>query len=168
MKIQLTISRMTMWLMPALALGQTSTVLAQSASDAGLRVTTRQGIVEGILESSGVRSFKGMPYAAPPVGDLRWKEPQPPASWAGVRKADHFGPRAMQPPIYSDMVFRSDGMSEDCLYLNVWAPGKKPPADGWPVMFWIYGGNLQFGGNCKYNSTLRIGQELSLSSLSNL
>jgi para-nitrobenzyl esterase len=143
MKIQLTISRMTMWLMPALALGQTSTVLAQSASDAGLRVTTRQGIVEGILESSGVRSFKGMPYAAPPVGDLRWKEPQPAASWAGVRKADHFGPRAMQPPIYSDMVFRSDGMSEDCLYLNVWAPA----AGGklLPVLVYFYGGGFVAG-----------------------
>src|SRR5580704_15101773 len=117
MKIQLTIctiGRMALWIMPALGLGSTDTALAQSGSNAGLQVTTKQGVVEGILESSGVRSFKGIPYAAPPVGDLRWKEPQPAASWTGVRKADHFGPRAMQPPIYSDMVFRSDGTSENC------------------------------------------------------
>src|SRR6202012_1218368 len=107
------------WLLPALA-GPTI-VFAQVTS--GLQVTTANGIVQGTLEKSGVHSFKGIPYAAPPVGALRWKAPQPVASWTGVRSCDHFGPRAMQPPIYSDMVFRSDGMGEDCLYLNVWVPG---------------------------------------------
>src|SRR6476661_7411837 len=87
-------------------------------SDQAPRVKTENGILEGVLES-GIRTFKGVPFAAPPVGDLRWKEPQPVKNWNGVRKADHFGPRAVQAPIFGDMAFRSDGMSEDCLYLNV-------------------------------------------------
>src|SRR5580698_4370704 len=72
-------------------------------------VATVNGSVQGIVEASGVHSFKGIPYAAPPVGDLRFKEPQPVQSWQGVRKTQVFGPRAMQLPIYSDMKFRSDG-----------------------------------------------------------
>jgi para-nitrobenzyl esterase len=160
MKIPLTIcsiSRATLWLLPAMGLGSMNMAFAQSGSNAGLQVTTKQGVVEGTLESTGVRSFKGIPYAAPPVGDLRWKEPQPAASWTGVRKADHFGPRAMQPPIYSDMVFRSDGMSEDCLYLNVWAPagaslmgpgnagGNSSGGKLLPVLVYFYGGGFVTG-----------------------
>jgi para-nitrobenzyl esterase len=61
--------------------------------------------------------FKGIPFAQPPIGDLRWKEPQPVKNWEGTWKADHFSARAMQLPIYSDMKFRSAGISEDCLYL---------------------------------------------------
>src|SRR5947199_9693132 len=87
-----------------------------------LVVKTENGLVQGVLETSGVRSFKGIPFAAPPVGDLRWSEPQPVKNWSGVRKADHFGPRAMQQPIFTDMVFRSDGIMKVCLYLMVWAP----------------------------------------------
>lgn len=138
--------RLLTWLLPALA-GPTI-VFAQPAAGSGLQVTTVNGIVQGTLEKSGVRSFKGIPYAAPPVGVLRWKAPQPVASWTGVRACDHFGPRAMQPPIYSDMVFRSDGMSEDCLYLNVWAPaaeaGVRSPG-GLPVLVYFYGGGFVTG-----------------------
>src|SRR5215469_12144406 len=86
----------------------------------GNKVKVANGWLEGTLEPSGVRAFKGIPFAQPPVGDLRWKPPQPPANWQGVRMAHKFGPRAMQRPIFGDMAFRSDGMSEDCLYLNVW------------------------------------------------
>jgi para-nitrobenzyl esterase len=89
------------------------------------RVTISGGILEGTIEpDSGVRSFKGIPFAAPPVGDLRWRPPQSAAPWAGVRMAHQFGPRAMQLPVFGDMNFRSHGMSEDCLYLNVWAPAE--------------------------------------------
>lgn len=117
------------------------------------QVTIKSGMIQGTIGKSGVRSFKGIPYAAPPVGGLRWKAPQPAASWAGVRKCDHFGPRAMQPPIYSDMVFRSDGMSEDCLYLNVWEPASagssgSPGASGGhglPVLVYFYGGGFVAG-----------------------
>ncbi|MBD0333243.1 MAG: carboxylesterase family protein, partial [Chitinophagaceae bacterium] len=109
-----------------------------------LQVKTRNGIVEGTLEKSGIRSFKGIPFAAPPVGELRWKKPQPVENWSGVRKADKFGPRAVQAPIFGDMNFRSNGMSENCLYLNVWTPpnsGKKLL----PVLVYFYGGGFVAG-----------------------
>ncbi|MBS1663865.1 MAG: carboxylesterase family protein [Bacteroidetes bacterium] len=108
-----------------------------------LQVKTANGIVEGVLEKSGVRSFKGIPFAAPPVGELRWAAPQPVRSWTGVRKADHFAAMGVQPPIYSDMVFRADGKNEDCLYLNVWAP----PGGGknLPVLLYFFGGGFIAG-----------------------
>ena len=150
MQIAFSFGRLIFWLLPALA-GPTI-VLAQPAPTSGLQVTTVNGIVQGTLEKSGVRSFKGIPYGAPPVGVLRWKAPQPVASWAGVRTCDHFGPRAMQPPIYSDMVFRSDGMSEDCLYLNVWVPAafgsgsaSGSGSAGLPVLVYFYGGGFVAG-----------------------
>lgn len=104
---------------------------------------TANGILEG-TDDSGILTFKGIPFAAPPLGDLRWKEPQPVTNWVGVRKADKFGPRAMQLPVFGDMGFRSDGMSEDCLYLNVWTPylsaGQKLP-----VLVYFYGGGFVAG-----------------------
>lgn len=104
------------------------------------RVTVSGGILEGtIMPGSGVRSFKGIPFAAPPVGRLRWCPPQPAAPWVGVRPADQFGPRAMQLSIFGDMDFRSNGMGEDCLYLNVWAPAE-PTAERLPVLVYFYGG----------------------------
>ncbi|MDQ3279078.1 MAG: carboxylesterase family protein, partial [Bacteroidota bacterium] len=92
---------------------------------------------------SGVRSFKGIPFAAPPVGNLRWREPQPLKAWTGVLKADTFGPRAMQTNIFGDMNFRSNGMSENCLYLNVWAPAKSKEL--LPVLVYFYGGGFVAG-----------------------
>ncbi|MDQ3843550.1 MAG: carboxylesterase family protein, partial [Bacteroidota bacterium] len=109
-----------------------------------LQVRTANGIIEGTLEKSGVRSFKGIPFAAPPVGDLRWKAPQPVNNWTGVRKADKFGPRAMQLPVFGDMNFRSNGMSEDCLYLNVWTSAKSDK-DRLPVLVYFYGGGFIAG-----------------------
>lgn len=121
--------------------------MAQSALNAAARnpqVKTASGILEGVLEKSGIRSFKGIPFAAPPVGALRWREPQPVANWQGVRKADQFGPRGMQAPIFGDMGFRSNGMSEDCLYLNVWAPTNKGK-ELLPVLVYFYGGGFVAG-----------------------
>jgi para-nitrobenzyl esterase len=92
-----------------------------------------------------VRRFKGIPFAQPPVGDLRWREPQPVKAWAGVRSADQFGPRCMQRtgPM-ADYWFRSNGMSEDCLYLNVWTPAKSSRGR-LPVLVYIFGGGFQNG-----------------------
>src|SRR4029077_17931257 len=88
---------------------------------------------------SGVRAFKGIPFGAPPVGALRWKAPQPAAEWKGVRPATALRPRCMQPSLFSDMIFRSNGMGEDCLYLNVWTPAKSNK-ERLPVLVYFYGG----------------------------
>ncbi|MDP4215471.1 MAG: carboxylesterase family protein [Bacteroidota bacterium] len=122
--------------------------VAQAPDGISLQVRTADGMLEGVY-GSGIRSFKGIPFAQPPVGDLRWREPQPVKPWDGVRKATRFGPRAMQRPIYSDMNFRSDGVSEDCLYLNVWTPAKSEK-EKLPVLVYFYGGGLMAGDGSEY------------------
>lgn len=116
--------------------------LAAYGADA---VKTSNGILEGTMNpATEIRIFKGVPFAQPPVGDLRWKEPRPPQSWVGVRKADQFGPRCAQRPVYGDMNFRSEGMGEDCLYLNIWTPAN-PTSAKLPVLVYFFGGGLIAG-----------------------
>ena len=109
-----------------------------------IQISTPVGQLEGMVENNNVVAFKGIPYAKPPVGERRWKAPEPNGKWQGILAAKAFGPRAMQTNIFGDMVFRSNGTSEDCLYLNVWKPvntGKKLL----PVLVYYYGGGFVAG-----------------------
>ena len=108
------------------------------------RARTVNGTVAGVALLSGVRAFRGIPYAAPPVRDLRWRAPQPATNWQGVRLADRFAAQCMQARVFGDMMFRNSGVSEDCLYLNVWTPAARS-ASGLPVLFYIYGGGFVAG-----------------------
>ncbi len=109
------------------------------------RVKTANGTVEGTgRQPSGVREFKGIPFAAPPVGDLRWAAPQPVKDWKGTKQTAQFGPRCMQQALFGDMNFRSNGMSEDCLYLNIWTPAKSAN-DKLPVLVYYFGGGFVAG-----------------------
>ncbi len=134
-----------------LMLTSLSAAFAAEAAPASPRVVLPSGTLEGkpaTVDGVALNEFQGIPYAAPPVGDLRWKPPQALSPWQGVRQAQQFGPRCMQLPLFSDMVFRADGMSEDCLYLNVWAPGSTRHARGQtklPVLVYFYGGGFVGG-----------------------
>ncbi len=111
-----------------------------------LTVTTAQGKLEGkAIEEGTVRAFLGLPYAAPPVGRLRWKAPSPPAAWKGVRDATKFGARCEQWHIWNDYLFLDSGPGEDCLYLNVYTPAAANGNSRLPVMFWIHGGGYTAG-----------------------
>jgi len=109
-------------------------------------VKTAQGKVLGKTINDGkVQAFLGLPYAAPPVGDLRWRVPQPPVKWKGVRDATRFGAHCAQKPLFVDTTFADSGPSEDCLFLNVYAPAEIKPSSKLPVMFWIHGGGYDAG-----------------------
>lgn len=122
-------------------------VVAAGPARAASEVRVRTGILQGVLEpNSGVVSYKGIPYAKPPTGDLRWRPPVPAPAWGGVRNAQEFGHACLQPPSPPTNVYYG-GMattSEDCLTLNVWAP---PGAKRLPVMVWIHGGSLVGGSS---------------------
>jgi para-nitrobenzyl esterase len=106
----------------------------------GPTVHVAQGDLAGVT-SGGADSFKGVPFAAPPVGELRWRPPAPAPRWTAVRDATAFGPACLQPPK------SGVAMSEDCLTLNVWTPTNRPTGDRLPVMVWIYGGAFVEGAS---------------------
>ena len=115
----------------------------KKATEVGLQVKTQYGILEG-FEQDGVKKFLGVPFAQAPVGELRWKAPQPVQPWEGVREAKQFSDDPMQPDIFGDMAFRGTGRSEDCLYLNIWTTAKTS-ADALPVLIYFNGGGLMAG-----------------------
>jgi para-nitrobenzyl esterase len=118
-----------------------------SSGAAAAQVKTAGGLVRGTASSDDrFRIFKGIPYAAPPVGDFRWQPPRPAAPWEGTRDATQFGPRCLQGRIFADIVFTD--LSEDCLTLNIWTPARAA-SDRLPVMVWIHGGGFQAGAGAE-------------------
>ena len=115
-----------------------------AANTPASEVKTVYGRLAGTALAGGIRVFKGVPFASPPVGSRRWQAPQPVQPWKEVRPATQFGPRAMQLPLFGDMNFRSNGVSEDCLYLNVWTPTKSAK-ERLPVLVYFYGGGFMAG-----------------------
>lgn len=117
---------------------------AASAADAGV-VTIESGKLRGTLNTNHtVRMFKGIPFAAPPVGDLRWKPPQAAPHWTGVREADKFGPACLQTNVFGDIYFRDSQPSEDCLNLDIWIPADHATGK-LSVLVWYYGGGFVAG-----------------------
>lgn len=145
--------RATVWtrllvLLPAMAAAvlPAASALADNPGRSAI-VHTDLGLVRG-TQAGGARSFLGIPYAAPPVGSLRWRPPQPAAAWHGIREATSFAPHCAQPPTS----FGVPSTNEDCLYLNVYAPASRRPGVAFaPVMVWIHGGALVTGESDDYN-----------------
>jgi para-nitrobenzyl esterase len=110
-------------------------------------VSIDSGNLSGKLLASGVRAYWGVPFAAPPTGELRWREPQPREPWKGVYNADRFAPECIQilRPHNINHYFGEEATSEDCLYLNIWAPPTVPRGTKAPVILWLYGGGLSIG-----------------------
>ena len=118
---------------------------AQNNNCFAVQTKIDNGVIEGLYDvKSTLQFYLGIPYAKPPLNDLRWKAPQPIDSWNGVKETKKFGPRAVQGLIYGDMDSRSNGISEDCLYLNVWTPAKRNTTN-LPVLVYFYGGGLIVG-----------------------
>jgi len=128
----------------------TSLLLCVAPAAAEPRTRIEGGMLEGV-DRDGLRVFLGVPYAAPPVGERRWRGPLPPAHWQGVRTARDFGPSCMQSPVsqgigpWTPEFFPHNTVSEDCLYLNIWTPSARREAR-LPVFVWIPGGGFRNGG----------------------
>ncbi len=136
----------------ATAGGATALPSPAPGNGSGPIVLTADGLVQGKM-AGGADEYLGVPYAAPPVGALRWQPPQPAAPWRGVRQATSFAPHCPQPP----SAFGVASTSEDCLYLNVYAPGGGSDRN-LPVMVWVHGGSLLVGESDDYNPAALVRQ----------
>jgi len=126
------------------------TLHAQNPDAFPVQRTVTGGIIEGDYDNkTGIQTYLGVPFAQPPVGNLRWRAPRAVKPWAGVKHTKTFGPRAMQKFMWSDMLFRSDGVNEDCLYLNIWTPARQREK-GLPVLLYFYGGGQIAGDGSEY------------------
>ena len=124
----------------AFLMGFSFLVTAQPNNAFAVHTTIANGIIEGNYDThTGIQKYFGIPFAKPPLGNLRWKAPQSIENWKGVKETKKFGPRPMQTMVFGDMDSRSDGVSEDCLYLNVWTPALRN-TKGLPVLVYFYGG----------------------------
>jgi para-nitrobenzyl esterase len=123
---------------------------AQNNNSFPVQVTVENGLIEGNYDThTGIQKYFGVPFAKPPVGNLRWRAPQPVDNWEGVKETKKFGPRPMQTMVFGDMKSRSKGVSEDCLYLNIWTPAKRNTKD-LPVLVYFYGGGNVAGDASEY------------------
>lgn len=119
--------------------------MAQKENIISVKTKIESGVIEGFYNSEKrLNMFFGIPYAKAPVGELRWKAPQPAEKWEGVLDTKEFGPSPVQTNVFGDMKFRSDRMSEDCLYLNVWTSAGNDAKD-LPVLVYFYGGGFVAG-----------------------
>ncbi|MGR3811691.1 carboxylesterase/lipase family protein [Jiulongibacter sp. NS-SX5] len=113
---------------------------AQNKNGFPVQVKIENGLIEGNYDTkTGIQKYFGIPFAKPPIGELRWKAPQHLDNWEGVKITKEFGPRPMQKVVFGDMNSRSNGVSEDCLYLNVWTPAQRNTKN-LPVLVYFYGG----------------------------
>jgi len=135
-------TRLTIALLAATPFAAT---LAQATSASAPRAQTVNGAVVGVTLPSGVKAFRGVPFAAAPVRENRWRPPQPVRNWTGARLADRFADQCMQARVFGDMMFRNSGVSEDCLYLNVWMPANASAGSALPVLVYYYGGGFVAG-----------------------
>jgi para-nitrobenzyl esterase len=131
-----------------LALSSTSGSYAQNTNAFAVQTKIEHGIIEGDYDTkTGIQTYFGVPFAKPPIGNLRWKAPQPLNTWTDVKQTKAFGPRPMQKLIWGDMNSRSNGVSEDCLYLNVWTPAKRNTKDLPVLVYFFGGGNIAGDGS---------------------
>lgn len=118
---------------------------AQENNGFPVQTKIENGTIEGLYDTkTALQLYFGIPFAKPPVGNLRWRAPQPVDNWSGVKETKAFGPRSVQGIVFGDMKSRSAGISEDCLYLNVWTPAKRN-VSGLPVLVYFYGGGFVAG-----------------------